>query len=113
MNDMRAIGAAITWHGSKVAADERAALLCQRPATIWLTGLSGAGKSTLAFELERSLLARRQLAYVLDGDNVRHGLNRDLGFSPQERNENTGSVCGKSIGNLPKLVILHRLPTAI
>lgn len=92
MNDIHTIATAITWHDSKVAADERAALLVQRPATIWLTGLSGAGKSTLAFELERSLLARRRLAYVLDGDNVRHGLNRDLGFSAQDRKENIRRV---------------------
>lgn len=90
--DTRTLAAAITWHDSKVAADERAVLLSQRPATIWLTGLSGAGKSTLAFELERSLLARRCLAYVLDGDNLRHGLNRDLGFSAQDRKENIRRV---------------------
>lgn len=92
MNDIHAPGTAITWHDSKVAADERAELLRQRPATVWLTGLSGAGKSTLAFELERSLLARGRLAFVLDGDNVRHGLNRDLGFSDRDRNENIRRV---------------------
>lgn len=57
-------------------------------ATIWLTGLSGSGKSTLAFELERRLLDLGHVAYVLDGDNVRHGLSRDLGFSPEHRAEN-------------------------
>lgn len=67
---------------------ERVQKLGQEAATIWLTGLSGSGKSTLAFELERRLLDLGRVAYVLDGDNVRHGLSRDLGFSPHERTEN-------------------------
>lgn len=78
----------ISWHAGKVGAIDRATLLRQEPATLWLTGLSGAGKSTLAFELERKLLAIGHAAYVLDGDNVRHGLNRDLGFAPEDRKEN-------------------------
>lgn len=78
----------IVWHRAKVSADDRARVFAQRPATIWLTGLSGAGKSTLAFELERRLVERGNLVYVLDGDNIRHGLNRDLGFSPEDRTEN-------------------------
>ncbi len=78
----------VVWHRGKVCAADRARLLRQAPATIWLTGLSGAGKSTIAFELERQLVARGQLAFVLDGDNVRHGLNRDIGFSPKDRSEN-------------------------
>ena len=78
----------VTWHSGQVTADDRARLLRQRPATVWLTGLSGAGKSTVAFALERKLLERGQTAYVLDGDNVRHHLNRDLGFSPLDRAEN-------------------------
>ncbi len=61
---------------------------CQTPATVWLTGLSGAGKSTLAFALEKHLLELGQASYVLDGDNVRHGLNRNLGFSHEDRTEN-------------------------
>jgi adenylyl-sulfate kinase len=66
------------------------------PATVWFTGLSGAGKSTLAFAAERALTDRGIAAYVLDGDNVRFGLNRDLGFSPADRTENIrriGEVC--------------------
>lgn len=75
-------------HEGHVSPAERAVLLGQQPATIWLTGLSGAGKSTLAFALERELIGAGRACYVLDGDNVRHGLNRDLGFSAQHRSEN-------------------------
>ena len=81
---------------SHVTPDERARILGHRPATVWFTGLSGAGKSTLAFAVERSLVDRGVAAYVLDGDNIRHGLNVDLGFSPQDRAENIrriGEVC--------------------
>lgn len=78
----------VVWHAGQVSGDERARHLHQRPATVWLTGLSGAGKSTIACALERRLLDDGQSAYVLDGDNVRHGLNRDLGFSPRDRAEN-------------------------
>jgi adenylyl-sulfate kinase len=78
----------VVWHAGQVTGEERAQLLGQRPATLWLTGLSGAGKSTIACALERRLLDRGHAAYVLDGDNVRHGLNRDLGFSPGDRSEN-------------------------
>lgn len=60
--------------------------------TVWLTGLSASGKTTLAFELERRLLAAKRVAYVLDGDNVRHGLSRDLDFSPSSRSENIRRV---------------------
>ncbi|MEZ4386054.1 MAG: sulfate adenylyltransferase subunit CysN [Candidatus Krumholzibacteriia bacterium] len=70
----------------------REAILGQRGFTVWLTGLSGSGKSTLSQELERRLTARGRLCYVLDGDNVRHGLNRDLGFSTEERTENIRRV---------------------
>lgn len=78
----------VIWHCSKVVATERARLLRQEPVTVWLTGLSGAGKSTIAFELERRLVISGHLAFVMDGDNVRHGLSRDLGFSPEDRSEN-------------------------
>lgn len=64
----------------------------QRPRCIWLTGLSGAGKSTLASSLEEDLHDAGRFVYVLDGDNVRHGLNRDLGFSPEDRRENIRRV---------------------
>jgi adenylyl-sulfate kinase len=82
----------VAWHSSKVSVLERARLLRQAPATIWLTGLSGAGKSTIAFELERRLIADGHLAFVMDGDNIRHGLSRDLGFSPDDRCENIRRV---------------------
>lgn len=78
----------LVWHAGQVTGEERAFHLKQRPATVWLTGLSGAGKSTIACALERRLLDDGHAAYVLDGDNVRHGLNRDLGFSPRDRAEN-------------------------
>ena len=78
----------VTWHRSKVVASDRTRLLRQEPATVWLTGLSGAGKSTIAFELERQIIASGHLAFVMDGDNIRHGLSRDLGFSPEDRSEN-------------------------
>jgi adenylylsulfate kinase len=78
----------ITLQRSLVAARDRAQLLGQRGAVIWLTGLSGSGKSTIGYALERRLNGARHLTYVLDGDNVRHGLCSDLGFSPQDRTEN-------------------------
>ncbi len=78
----------ITWHGGQIARPEREALLKQRGATIWLTGLSGSGKSTIAVAAEAELVRRGHLSYVLDGDNVRHGLNKNLGFSPTDRTEN-------------------------
>ena len=88
----------ITWHRGQVGREERQGLLKQRGATIWLTGLSGSGKSTLAVTAEAALLKRGHLAYVLDGDNVRHGLNRNLGFSPEDRTENI-----RRIGEVAKL----------
>ena len=78
----------VVWHGSQVSQAERCKLLNQQSATIWLTGLSAAGKSTLAFALERALIDLGHACYVLDGDNVRHGLNRNLGFSHEDRTEN-------------------------
>jgi len=78
----------VVWYTGHVCRAERAELLRQAPLTVWLTGLSAAGKSTLAFALERALHDREHACYVLDGDNVRHGLNRNLGFSPADRSEN-------------------------
>jgi len=78
----------ITWHEGTVTRAEREKKLGQRGATIWLTGLSGSGKSTIAVAAEGALHERGKLAYVLDGDNVRHGLNKNLGFSPEDRTEN-------------------------
>ncbi len=78
----------ITWSHSKVSRDDRARLLGHGAATLWFTGLSGSGKSTIAIAVEQALVARKINAYVLDGDNVRHGLNSNLAFSPEDRTEN-------------------------
>jgi adenylylsulfate kinase len=88
----------ITWHEGHVTREERARLLKQRGATLWFTGLSGSGKSTIAFTLEHALVQRGRLAYVLDGDNIRHGLNKNLGFSAADREENI-----RRIGEVAKL----------
>jgi len=71
-----------------VTSSERAQLLRQKGVTIWLTGLSASGKSTIACALEQHLLHQHKFAFRLDGDNIRHGLNKDLGFDEQSRNEN-------------------------
>jgi adenylylsulfate kinase len=78
----------ITWHEPHVARSDREQLLGQKGTTVWLTGLSGSGKSTVAVAAEKALLERGRVAYVLDGDNIRHGLNKNLGFSPADRTEN-------------------------
>jgi adenylylsulfate kinase len=78
----------LTWTETKVTSEERMQLLQHEAATIWLTGLSGSGKSTIAYELERQLVLGGHVAYTLDGDNIRFGLSRDLGFAPPERKEN-------------------------
>ena len=78
----------VVWHGGQVSQAERLALHGQQPLTLWLTGLSASGKSTLAYALERALIDAGSACYVLDGDNVRHGLNRNLGFSVEDRTEN-------------------------
>jgi adenylylsulfate kinase len=82
----------ITWHGPEVTQAEREQILGQRGCVVWLTGLSGSGKSTIARRVEQKLLAENVFTYVLDGDNVRHHLNKDLGFSPKDRNENIRRV---------------------
>jgi adenylylsulfate kinase len=88
----------ITWHEGHVGREERAKLMEQKGATLWFTGLSGSGKSTIAFTLEHALVQRGRLAYVLDGDNIRHGLNKNLGFSAADREENI-----RRIGEVAKL----------
>ena len=88
----------ITWHEGHVTRGERGALLKQKGATLWFTGLSGSGKSTIAFTLEHALVQQGRLAYVLDGDNIRHGLNKNLGFSAADREENI-----RRIGEVAKL----------
>jgi len=89
----------ITWSHSSVDRQTRKQLLGHGAATLWFTGLSGSGKSTVAVELERRLVERGITAYVLDGDNVRHGLNSNLGFSPDDRTENI-----RRIGEVAKLM---------
>ncbi len=88
----------IEWHEGHVSRGDREKLLGQRGATVWFTGLSASGKSTVAFTVEHALIERGQLAYVLDGDNIRHGLNRNLGFSAEDREENI-----RRIGEVTKL----------
>jgi len=82
----------VTVQHGRVGERERAQLLRQRPLTVWLTGLSGSGKSTIAHALEQRLIDQGHACFVLDGDNLRHGLNRDLGFSPEDRRENVRRV---------------------
>ncbi|KAF2295564.1 hypothetical protein GH714_033202 [Hevea brasiliensis] len=88
----------IMWHKSSVDKFDRQELLQQKGCVIWVTGLSGSGKSTLACALSRGLHSRGKLTYILDGDNVRHGLNNDLGFKAEDRAENI-----RRIGEVAKL----------
>jgi bifunctional enzyme CysN/CysC len=89
----------IFWTGGKITPRDRAAQAGHRGAVIWFTGLSGAGKSTIAQALERELFNRAMYTYVLDGDNIRHGLNSNLGFSPEDRVENI-----RRVGEVAKLM---------
>ena len=88
----------ISWHEGHITREERRKNLSQKGATIWLTGLSGSGKSTIAVALEQVLMQRGKHPYVLDGDNVRHGLNKNLGFSAEDRAENI-----RRVGEVAKL----------
>jgi adenylylsulfate kinase len=88
----------ITWHKGEVTRADRQRMLGQKGCVIWFTGLSGSGKSTLAHAVEEKLFAMGHLTYVLDGDNVRFGLNKNLGFSPADREENI-----RRIGEVSKL----------
>jgi adenylylsulfate kinase len=88
----------ITWHNGAITKADRERLLKQKGVVIWFTGLSGSGKSTLANTLEEKLFEAGHISYVLDGDNIRHGLNKNLGFSPQDREENI-----RRIGEVSKL----------
>lgn len=96
MTDIKATN--ITWHEGHVDRTAREKLLRQRGATLWFTGLSASGKSTIAFTLEHELVRNGRMAYVLDGDNIRHGLNKNLGFSAADREENI-----RRIGEVAKL----------
>ncbi|XP_021908243.1 adenylyl-sulfate kinase, chloroplastic isoform X2 [Carica papaya] len=88
----------IVWHKSSVDKFDRQELLQQKGCVIWITGLSGSGKSTLACALSRALHSRGKFTYILDGDNIRHGLNQDLGFKAEDRAENI-----RRIGEVAKL----------
>jgi len=88
----------IVWHPGAVTRSDRETLNGHRGCIVWLTGLSGSGKSTIAVELEKRLWDRGVRAYILDGDNIRHGLNKNLGFSPADRTENI-----RRIGEVAKL----------
>ncbi|RCV13655.1 hypothetical protein SETIT_2G363200v2 [Setaria italica] len=88
----------IFWHDCAVGKADRQKLLKQKGCVVWITGLSGSGKSTLACTLGRELHTRGKLAYVLDGDNLRHGLNKDLGFKAEDRAENI-----RRVGEVAKL----------
>jgi adenylylsulfate kinase len=88
----------ITWHEGAVSRQEREKLLNQKGVTVWMTGLSASGKSTIACILEQMLLHKKKHAYRLDGDNIRHGLNKNLGFSAEDRAENI-----RRIGEVAKL----------
>ena len=86
MNEQKATN--VVWHDHKVKREEREQLLKQKGVILWFTGLSGSGKSTVANEVAYKLHEKGKLAYILDGDNIRHGLNKNLGFSPEDRKEN-------------------------
>lgn len=88
----------ITWHHSDITREEREKLYGHKSVVLWFTGLSGSGKSTLAHAVENALFDSGCRTYVLDGDNVRHGLNKNLGFSPEDRSENI-----RRIGEVAKL----------
>lgn len=88
----------ITWSQGKVTHEQRERQTGHSGYVVWFTGFSGSGKSTLATELERELVSRRKQAYVLDGDNIRHGLCSDLGFNPEDRKENI-----RRVGEVAKL----------
>ncbi len=88
----------IVWHEHKVKREEREKLLGQKSVILWFTGLPSSGKSTIANEVSWKLYQLKKLSYVLDGDNIRHGLNSNLGFSPEDRQENI-----RRIGEVAKL----------
>lgn len=90
----------VVWHNTTVTHQDRIALKKQKPVVLWFTGLSGSGKSTVANAVESKLLSLGKHSYLLDGDNVRHGLNKDLGFSDADRIENI-----RRVGEVAKLFV--------
>ncbi len=90
----------VHWHDGEVTREDRQKMLKQKGATLWFTGLSGSGKSTVAVALEKALIEKGHLCYRLDGDNVRLGINKNLGFSAEDRAENI-----RRIGEIAKLFV--------
>lgn len=89
----------VHWHDGEITRENREQLLKQKGATLWFTGLSGSGKSTVAVALEQALFERGRLCYRLDGDNIRLGINKNLGFSAEDRTENI-----RRVGEVSKLM---------
>lgn len=94
------MGLNITWHESTITKEDRSKLNGHQGAVIWLTGLSGSGKSTIANVVDYKLFNKNYQSYILDGDNIRHGLNKDLRFSNEDRKENI-----RRIGEVAKLFV--------
>ena len=90
----------VHWHHGEVTGSDRQSMMGQKGATLWFTGLSGSGKSTVAVALEQELFKRGKLSYRLDGDNIRLGINKNLGFSAEDRTENI-----RRIGEISKLLV--------
>ena len=90
----------VHWHDGDITREDRQHMMKQRGATLWFTGLSGSGKSTIAVALEARLFEMGHLSYRLDGDNIRFGINKNLGFSAEDRTENI-----RRIGEIAKLFV--------
>jgi adenylylsulfate kinase len=90
----------VTWHDGEISRSDRYRILGQKGATLWFTGLSGSGKSTVAVALEKELTKRGRISYRLDGDNIRLGINKNLGFTAEDRTENI-----RRIGEIAKLFV--------
>lgn len=99
-NETKIIDPNVVWHQHQIAKNQRGEQKQQRPCLLWFTGLSGSGKSTVAGALETALFAQGHHTYLLDGDNVRHGLCTDLGFSDADRVENI-----RRVGEVGKLMV--------
>lgn len=100
VKDNESVSNDVVWHNTTVTHEDRIKLKQQKPVVLWFTGLSGSGKSTVANAVENKLLSLGRHSYLLDGDNVRHGLNKDLGFSDDDRVENI-----RRIGEVAKLFV--------
>lgn len=100
VKDNESVSNDVVWHNTTVTHEDRIKLKQQKPVVLWFTGLSGSGKSTVANAVESKLLSLGRHSYLLDGDNVRHGLNKDLGFSDDDRVENI-----RRVGEVAKLFV--------